>query len=75
MQVGSNFYLEDVRARNKVRIKTKVSKKEIQFKDDFPEKESERHVYKYCCPICLRYFNKMLVSNCCNNYICRLCIG
>lgn len=25
--------------------------------------------------MCLRYFNHMLVSDCCHNYICRLCIG
>ena len=34
-----------------------------------------RQEYKFYCPICLRYFNHMLVSSCCNNYICRLCIG
>lgn len=32
-------------------------------------------MYKYCCPICLRYFNTILVSSCCMNYMCRLCIG
>lgn len=34
-----------------------------------------RDKFKYYCPICLRYFNHMLISSCCENYICRLCIG
>lgn len=33
------------------------------------------HIYKYCCPVCLMYFNTVLVSSCCKNYICRICIG
>ena len=28
---------------------------------------------KYNCPICLDFFNNILVTSCCNNYICRLC--
>lgn len=35
----------------------------------------KRDIFKYYCPICLRYFNHILVSDCCNNYICRFCIG
>ncbi|KAL4474815.1 hypothetical protein ABPG74_001511 [Tetrahymena malaccensis] len=29
--------------------------------------------YKYCCPICLVYFNKILKTKCCNNYVCIEC--
>ncbi|KAL4512387.1 hypothetical protein ABPG72_005389 [Tetrahymena utriculariae] len=29
--------------------------------------------YKYCCPICLIYFNKILKTKCCNNYVCVEC--
>lgn len=35
----------------------------------------QAHIYKYCCPVCLMYFNTVLVSSCCKNYICRICIG
>lgn len=62
-----------MRARNKMRVKTLISKDKIKFIDNFDEDKFD--VYKYCCPVCLRYFNHILVSNCCNNYICRLCIG
>jgi hypothetical protein len=58
-----------------VRIKTNISKKEVLVRDDYPTDPQEREMFKYCCPICLRYFNKMLVSSCCKNYICRHCIG
>ena len=27
----------------------------------------------YYCPICLEYFNSILVTSCCSNYICRIC--
>lgn len=28
---------------------------------------------KYFCPICFKYFDCMLNSTCCTNYICHLC--
>jgi len=31
--------------------------------------------YRYCCPVCLAYYNYILVSSCCGNYICRFCIS
>ena len=58
-----------------MRIKTNYTKKDVLFKEDYPTDPSEKAIYKYCCPICLRYFNKILVSSCCANYICRMCIG
>ena len=64
-----------MRQRNKVRIKTKISKKEVKSLDQYPQTKEEQKIYKYCCPICLRYFNQMLVSSCCENYVCRFCIG
>ena len=65
----------EVRKRNKVRIKTKVAKKNVKFIVDYPNEVEQQKVFKYCCPICLRYFNTILVSTCCKNYICRFCIG
>ena len=43
--------------------------------DFYPTDRETQSIYKYYCPICLRYFNTILVSSCCNNYICRHCIG
>lgn len=68
-----NIDLQEVRARNKMRVKTFISKDKLKYVDNFSEDNPD--VYKYCCPVCLRYFNHILVSSCCSNYICRLCIG
>lgn len=65
----------DFRHKNKMRITTNVSKSEVKMIDDYPQSPEKQAMYKYCCPICLRYFNHILVSSCCKNYICRLCIG
>jgi hypothetical protein len=65
--------LDEVRARNKVRIKTNISKKEVKWMETYDPDQA--HIYKYCCPVCLMYFNTVLVSSCCKNYICRICIG
>ena len=66
----------EIRERNKVRIRTKVSKQSIMTRDYFPANDPvERKIFKYYCPICLRYFNTLLLSSCCDNYICRFCIG
>jgi hypothetical protein len=67
--------LLNIRQRNKVRIKTKLSKKDVLFRENYPRDRAEQQIYKYCCPICLMYFNTILVSSCCENYICRFCIG
>lgn len=32
-----------------------------------------RRQFRYYCPICLRYFNYMLISECCHNYLCHYC--
>ena len=58
-----------------MKIKTKFKVEEIKCVDfftSFVDKE-ERHNHKYNSPICLRYFNTILVSACCSNYICHLC--
>ena len=57
--------LQEVRARNKVRIKTTVSKEDLQYVENFPDTKAEQKIYKYTCPICLRYFNTILVASCC----------
>ena len=69
-----------MKERNQVRINTNFQKHDIEFIDNYPIEETEegqllRDKFKFYCPICLRYFNHMLISNCCENYICRLCIG
>ena len=56
---------EEVRNRNKVRIKTNIQKSQVKYKDDYPSLIDEQKIYKYCCPICLRYFNTILISSCC----------
>jgi predicted ATP-dependent protease len=71
---------KSIKDRNKVRINTSYLKDQIEFVEEYPLEETEedrnlRKIYKYYCPICLRYFNHILISDCCNNYICRLCIG
>jgi len=66
----------EIRERNKVRIKTNIYKKDVKIRDIYPANDpKERKIFKYYCPICLRYFNTILVSTCCDNYICRFCIG
>ena len=66
----------EIRERNKVRIKTNVNKKDVQVRDDYPhDNPKEKKIFKFYCPICLRYFNTVLISSCCDNYICRFCIG
>ena len=51
---------------------TDVKMKQVEAID--VQKEENKLEYRYNCPICLRYFNHMLVCSCCKNYLCRLCI-
>jgi len=56
-----------------MRVRTSYKKDNLKFIDNLSELDVNE--FKYCCPVCLRYFNHILVSSCCSNYICRLCIG
>jgi hypothetical protein len=46
---------------------------EICVCDFLPEDRELRYQFKYYCPICLRYFSAMLMSQCCFNYLCHYC--
>jgi hypothetical protein len=37
--------VEEMRKRNKVRIKTNISKNDVKYIDDFPTNEVDRKVY------------------------------
>ncbi|CAI2374705.1 unnamed protein product [Moneuplotes crassus] len=52
-----------------------TSKEDVQHMDFAPESEEDQLTYKYNCPVCLRYFDKILAGKCCGNYLCHLCIG
>ena len=54
-------------------IQTNHKLEDIECCDFLPQEREERYQFKYYCPICLRYFNVMLVSKCCNNYLCHFC--
>lgn len=54
-------------------ILSKVKKSELEFCDFLPEESEARRKFKYYCPVCLRYFTHILVSKCCQNYLCLLC--
>lgn len=68
-----NQAITDVRDRNLVRLKTANDVDDVRWIVDYPLLFEEQLEYRYCCPICLRFFNCMLESSCCRNYICRLC--
>ena len=79
-RIQKQLAIDLLQSQNKMRIQTKHKREEVVFKEEFPlgwsdEARVERALFKYYCPICLRYFNQILVSSCCNNYICRHCIG
>lgn len=56
-----------------MQLTTKVTEGDVQFVDLQPSERDERYKFKFNCPLCLRYFNHMLQSGCCENYICHLC--
>ena len=52
-------------------IDTQISNCMIEF--DIKMKRDERIDIIYNCPICTRYFNYILTTSCCSNYICKFC--
>ena len=43
------------------------------LENDIKMRRDETVDIKYNCPICMRYFNYILQTSCCNNYICKFC--
>ena len=41
---------------------TTIEKKSIEFREFYPEDKEEKFKFRFYCPICLRYFNSMLIS-------------
>ena len=56
---------------------TQFGKEDLKHLDFFESDDCDKlfDEYRYCCPVCFRYFNHMLKATCCQNYVCRLCIG
>jgi len=59
----------------------KPQKKFLKLKSMFPTeniqcsdiRSDEMKDLRYNCPICFRYFNHILISTCCKNYMCHFC--
>ena len=56
-----------------IAIETTFRLEDIMVVDFLPQDRELRYQFKYYCPICLRYFNCMLMSQCCSNYLCHYC--
>ena len=61
-------------------IRVKKNTKNFKIKSTIPminlvHSDSAKNMkeLKYNCPICLNFFNFVLVTSCCDNYICRDC--
>lgn len=68
-----NVAIKEVVAANPVKLATAFNKGAISCIVDFPPFLDDQLTYRYCCPICLRFFNRILASSCCKNYVCFLC--
>ena len=54
-------------------IESSYKMEDVECCDFLPQDRETRHQFKFYCPVCLRYFNHMLCSGCCQNYICHFC--
>lgn len=54
-------------------IETSKKIEDVKVCDYLPQERDLRYLFKYYCPICLRYFDSMLMSQCCYNYLCHYC--
>ena len=84
-QICSRTYLKDSTSPNNkylpcyyclnnsdIIIQSKYRGEDILMSDLTPD-SSGLDILCYVCPICERYFSRLLVAVCCNNYICHFC--
>lgn len=55
-----------------VKINSSLKPGEIAVSEYTPT-STFQGVYRYNCPVCLRYFSHILISACCSNYLCSFC--
>ena len=55
-------------------VETSLLLADLQCCDFLPEDRDQRLRFQFYCPVCLRYFNRILASACCRNYLCLLCV-
>eukprot|EP01017_Pseudomicrothorax_dubius_P010194 TRINITY_DN1360_c0_g1_i21.p1 TRINITY_DN1360_c0_g1~~TRINITY_DN1360_c0_g1_i21.p1 ORF type:complete len:303 (+),score=61.44 TRINITY_DN1360_c0_g1_i21:245-1153(+) len=55
----------------KLRSASKYTADDVEYVDE--RNPDQISTYRYNCPICFRFFNKILESECCNNYLCHYC--
>lgn len=55
-----------------LQIVTNINEDNLILSESKPSPQTLKYV-KYLCPICFRYFNKILQFSCCKNYICLYC--
>lgn len=65
-----------------LKIFSQFKEEDIKLVEFKPIDKEESKLYKYSCPICMRYFSSnhiiftfaaILVSDCCYNYVCHFC--
>ena len=56
-----------------VKIESSLNLTQLEIAAGTPRSKTQQSKFPYYCPICLRYFSKILVSKCCKNYTCHYC--
>lgn len=60
------------RVKKFIKIESSLDFSKVAWNNEKPKDENlEMH---YICPICFRYFEKILEFSCCQNYICHFCV-
>ncbi len=54
-------------------VRTKFSRGEVTALDRTPD-STARQALRYTCPVCLKFLSTILVSACCQNYLCHFCL-
>jgi len=57
-----------------LRINTVMKEDDVKFLDFIPlDNPVLQRDYPFVCPVCFRYFNQIMVSDCCREYTCHKC--
>lgn len=58
-------------------VYSKFTEADVVYVDFIIQEERKEmgEKFRYYCPICLRYFTHMLLTGCCDNYLCHFCMG
>lgn len=68
------FRPETPKIKRLIEVESTVDPAKLVFVEERQSPDTQKG-FQYLCPICFRYFDRILETSCCGNYLCHFCVS